>query len=138
MPDPEPVTLSTLGPHSPEYTRRVAGVAAEAVRVLNHATGNHAAEALEFPSDVDTVLAHLEALAAMLPQLHGQLLAWLQDQNSAGRIRLDHGRDSVAAVMEVGMDLLDASVAAGRLQDALTAARCWTATMAAAGGGTDG
>ena len=127
MPDLEPITLNPLGPHSPEYTRQVA-----AVRVLNHATGpQHRAAALEFPSDVDVILGHVTAAVAGLPQLLSQLLAWLQDENAAGRVRLDNRGDPGEAVTDVGMDLLEANGFLDQVRTLLDAARQNTARMGA-------
>ena len=42
----ETITLSTLGPHSPDYTREVAWAMAECVLVLNYAAGSGAETAI--------------------------------------------------------------------------------------------
>ena len=133
MPD-----LNIDGPHSPDNTREAAALLPEVTRFLNHATGNHAAAALEFPSDVNSVVGNLASMAAHLPQLLGQLTAWLQNQNAAGRIYIDHagrsrsrGSDPTSAVTEAAAALLDATGAAGRLYDALTLAHRFTNTMGA-------
>jgi hypothetical protein len=130
------IDLNTDGPHSPEYTREVGNALAEAVRVLNHATGSHAAEALEFPSDVDAVVQSLTEAAQRLPQLIEQLTQWLTEQRDAGRITVAYGPyagkvDEAMTQVEPWLD--GAQEAAAALASELDGARQNTATFAAAG-----
>ena len=128
------VRLSPDGPHSPEYTSQVASAAAEAVRVLNHATLNFAGQALEFPADADTVLCSLSTAAQRLPQLLDQLRGWLNDELAAGRLRIGHGPhagDPAAAMAEASRRLRDASAIAFRLHLALKDVTAVTSTLGA-------
>jgi len=80
----ETVTLSTLGPHSPEYTVTVADALAECVRVLNHATRSD--DAIGYPGAVYQVLGALYTATGRLPQLLSQLSGWLERETEAGRL----------------------------------------------------
>ena len=100
----ETITLSPGGPHSPAYTRQLANAAAEAIRVLNHATFQTSSGALAYPAGVDAVIEALATMHARLPQLYGQLTEWLRGQLAAGRLQIGHGPfrgDPAAAVAEV-------------------------------------
>lgn len=76
---------------TPEETRQVAASMAEEVRFLNHATGRHAAEALRWPSDVDSIVTELAVMAQRLPQLLEQLVDRLHEQLHAGFLEVNHG-----------------------------------------------
>ena len=132
----ETVILSPGGPHSPEYTCQVANAAAEAIRVLNHATLNHADEALAYPADVDAVIEALATMHARLPQLYGQLAEWLRGQLAAGRLQIGYGPyrgDPAAAVGEIAGSLQLAAAGGDAAHLALGQARQITATISAAG-----
>jgi hypothetical protein len=121
----ETIQLSTEGPHSPQYTRNVAAAAAEAVRVLNHATMNNGDEALAYPADAESVIRSVAAVAQRLPQLLEQLQGWLTGELQAGRLQAaygPHAGDPAAAVAATGGRLLTAAGCASQLSDALTAA----------------
>ena len=112
--------LKTDGPHSPEYTAEVADAAAEAIRVLNHATGG--TEALTYPNDVDRLISVLETLASRLPQLFDQIQANLVRITSAPGLYDDRGHDPATTVAGVSMGLGAARGAAAMLHDVLNAA----------------
>jgi hypothetical protein len=131
------ISLNTDGPHSPEYTRQVAEAIAEAARVLNHATGNYAGEALEFASDVDSVIQSLATMAQRLPQLLDQLTDQLHQREADGLLAVGYGQFAghpVRAVLMVETWLEDAKEAAGTLYEALNSARQVTSTLSAAEG----
>ncbi len=135
MPDTEtqPV-LNTDGPHSGDYSRQVAALAAEAIRVLNHGTLNDRAGGLKYPADVDSVAASLARMASMLPQLLGQLSRWLEGQQEAGRLEVRHGAymgDPAAAAASVAYWLNEAQGMAGGLHHALDKAHQVTAAIGA-------
>jgi hypothetical protein len=93
----ETITLSTLGPHSPDYTREVAWAMAECVRVLNYAAGSGVETAIVYPATVYEVLGALYTATARMPQLLSQLNTWLE-RAEAGRLADDRHRDPAAAV----------------------------------------
>lgn len=133
----ETVTLSTGGPHSPAYTRQVASAAAEAIRVLNHATLNHADEALANPSDIDAVIEALAVAHARLLQLYNQLTERLREWIAEGRLEIGHGQfrnDPAAAVREIDIWLTNAALGDDAAHQALNMARQITATISAASG----
>ena len=72
--------------------------AAEAVRALNHATltGGYVT-----PSDVDAVVAVLEALAQRLPQALRQAATWLEAEHDAGRVGVDDTDEVLLAMAKV-------------------------------------
>jgi hypothetical protein len=128
-----PDVLRLDNPESPDRTRLLGGILAEAVRALNYATLGDV-PGLEFPADADALLGNLALAVMRLPQLLGQVVAWLQDQNAAGRVEVRHGEhrgDPIGAVAVTGVALMDACHAAGQLQAALDAARKVTATLGA-------
>jgi hypothetical protein len=94
----ETITLSVIGPHSPEYTEQVANGLAECVRVLNYATGSAAQGAIGYPATVYDVLGSLYTATGRLPQLLGQLAAWLEEQSARGQFRDELDDDALAAV----------------------------------------
>jgi hypothetical protein len=134
------IRLSTAGPHSPDYTRRVADTIAEAVRVLNHATLNHTGQALAYPADADAVLEALCTAAERLPQLLDQLSGWLTGELAGGRAQVGYGRwagNPVAAASVIREWLRQATAAAGELRLALRGATAVTTTISAAPGAGD-
>jgi hypothetical protein len=135
------ITLSPGGPHSPAYTRQVANAAAEAIRVLNHATFQASGGALAHPADVDAVIQALATMHARLPQLYGQLTGWLREQATAGRLQTSHGPyrgDPAAAVAEIAISLQNAALGADAAHEALGMAGQITATISAVGGESGG
>jgi hypothetical protein len=128
------IRLSPDGPHSPEYTRQVASAAAEAVRVLNHATLNHPGQALAFPADADAVIGSISTAAQRLPQLLDQLREWLTGELTAGRLQVSYGPHAgspAAAVGTAGQRLRYASAIASRLHLALKDAAETTSKISA-------
>src|SRR3974377_801000 len=92
----ETITLSTLGPHSPEYTREVAWAMAECVRVLNYAASSGAETAIVYPATVYEVLGALYTATARMPQLLTQLNAWLERAAEAGDLAAAGGESREA------------------------------------------
>lgn len=96
--------------------------AAETVRALNHLT-RHESGALAYPGEVCELVAALACTASRLPQLLGQLNAWLHAEQQHGRLRVDAlspQPDPGAAVAAVIGELTRASQcahAAGRALD---------------------
>lgn len=131
------IVLDTDAPRDHEYTREVAEAAAEAVRVLNHATLSAGSGALRYPSDVDAVLRSLSSMAARLPQLLGQLSRWLAEENAVARVQMDRGTRYEGrpdeAVSAVWLALDSAAALAMQLGEKLAAAASVTVGMAAAG-----
>jgi hypothetical protein len=126
--------LNIDGPHSPQQTREVASLAAEAIRFLNHATGHHAAAALGWPADADSVTGSMATLVMRLPQLLGQLGDWFERERAAGRLRIAYGPfegDADAAVTELRRVLGFAGVTAEGVYSALNAAAQITAAIGA-------
>lgn len=126
----DPDNLSPIdGPHTPETVRKAAEMIADCVRYLNYAA-RPGAGGLESPQDVYDLLGALSTAAGRLPQLLGQLSAWLQNESAAGRLRVDQG-SSIEAVAETGSWLMRANDAAAALGYALDQAHQITATMSA-------
>jgi hypothetical protein len=98
---------------SPDGPLALARSAAEAVRALNHATlgGN----GLEEPSDAYEVLGELALAASGLPQLLGQVGAWLAAALAAGRLGCDDGAGPAAAVSGAWLFISDARASAAAL-----------------------
>ena len=122
------IDLSTGAPPSPERTLKLAETLAEIMRVLNHTTMHH--EAIGKPSDVDRVVRDLSSMEARLPQLLGQLGAWLEQEEATGRIEVaGQAEDPAVSVMAVVMNLEDASGAAARAQVDLDVAASVTSSL---------
>ena len=122
------IELRTDGPHSPEYTRQVAEALAEAVRVLNFATAPPAfagdlPAGLGSPADVYDLLGSLEMAVERMPQLTGQLTAFLSAQKNTGALADDHGRGAAEQVALAAFNLGEAHHAAEVLAAALRGAR---------------
>lgn len=86
--------LRTDGPHSPDYTRQVAGQLSECVRVLNHATRG---DGLVNPADAYELLGQLKETAGGLPQLLGQIDEFLERSMMAGNLTTSSGSDVTPA-----------------------------------------
>jgi hypothetical protein len=106
---------------------RAAELIAEGMRYLNYATAPGAG-GLENPGDVYSLLGALGDVPGRMPQLLGQIAAWLQDESAAGRIGIDRG-SVTEAVAEVCMALSEATMAAGRVRAGLDRAHQATAIM---------
>ena len=95
--------------------REVADAIAEDVRTLNYLTGAGSEPvALDYPADLYEVVAGLKIAAQRLPQLLGQMGAWLQDEHASGRVAHDAGQDPgqyVAAVADALQRASDDAVA---------------------------
>ncbi len=103
----------------------LAGDAAEAVRVLNHAT-LPGSGGLVFPADAYDVTGQLALLASRLPQALAQLLAFLQAEVAAGRVVIvggEHAGDPAAVLAAVTANMDAAVASARRLHQALDAAQ---------------
>lgn len=107
------VDLNPDNPHSPERTAELAHVAAEAVRVLNHAT-MPGRGGLAYPSDVCAVLSSLHELVRRIPQLCDQLGNWLAAENDAGRVRTDEP-GGVVPIAVIKAHLATVAIEAGML-----------------------
>ncbi len=84
------ITLDIDGPRDPGYVLEAAEAASQAIRVLCHLTRDHGS--LRSPAQADRLLRYLEAAAAGYRQLLGQVSAWLEEEQSAGRIEMHGGR----------------------------------------------
>lgn len=82
--------LSPDAPHTPDRTLRAAELAAEAVRLLNHAT-RHDRGGLKYPADADAVTASMAILVSRLPQLFSQIAGWLEGEQEAARLTVEYG-----------------------------------------------
>lgn len=81
---PTTIDLDPDAPHSPDRTRALADVAAEAVRTLNYATRGD--DGLHYPGDAYELLGTLAQLAERLPQLCEQIRDYLTDAHRAGHL----------------------------------------------------
>lgn len=116
------ISLNTDGPHSPEYTRELGEAVAEAVRCLNYATRT-GSTGLEYPGDVYSLLGALYTGTERLPQLIGQLVAFLAAQGGSGTLADDHGRDVPTQIAEASYHLGHAHGMATALTKALQQAQ---------------
>lgn len=130
----ETITLNTLGPHSPEYTREVAWATAECIRVLNYATGSGAGTGIAYPATVYEVLGALYTATARMPQLLRQLVAWLDRASGAGGLADDRRRDPAIAVEGAREAIARALAGLGSVTAALEAAQQEIASLGASNG----
>lgn len=108
------------GPHDDDTITAMAQIAAEAIRVLNHAT--MPSRGLSEPATVCAVLGQLAAVAHRLPQLCGQLSGWLRQQHAAGQ--LAHPAEGLPGAVHDALAGLDrAAQDATRLGEALDLAQ---------------
>lgn len=75
----------------PKSPAEVADQAAEAIRALNHQLQQ---DALRYAADVYDVVGALKTAAGRLPQLLGELAAWLEREQAAGRLGHVSGDDA--------------------------------------------
>jgi hypothetical protein len=98
-----------------------AEAATDAVRAINHITGRPAG--LDYPSEAYTILGHLAAVAAMLPQACMQIDRTLARWHAAEPIGIDRGTkwagDPAGAVLAARAGLACAGVTAQQLYAAL-------------------
>jgi hypothetical protein len=128
------IDLSTGTPPTPERTRQLAETLAEVVRVMNHATMHH--EALGTPADADRVIREIASAASRLPQLLGQIGAWLAAEQAAGRIEVagsgEYAGRAEVAVLAANIRLDAARAVAAELQEGLDSAASVTSDLASA------
>jgi hypothetical protein len=110
------------GPHSDPATIAAARIAAEAARVLGHATRGGAG-GLSEPATVYAVLGELAALACRLSQVCGQLAAWIEAEHAAGRLASDTGQPAATAAGPALRELRRAAQRTSELGAALAAAQ---------------
>jgi hypothetical protein len=129
----------TTYPRTPIEVRALADAASQAIRQLNHAT--HPADGfpgLEYPSDACQLLAAVQELAGRLPQLLGQISAFLQYQLQHDVIEIAGGPffgDPLGAIATASHELeARATGAARHLADALDVAQQVIAFAAGADG----
>jgi hypothetical protein len=133
------IDLSEITPPSPERTRQLAQLLPEVVRVLNHATMDHAA--LCHPGDADGLIRDLEIAARRLPQLLTQVVRWVEAEHTAGRVGAGEWPGSPAAAVVALQVRRDAAVAAAeQFEEALEAMTQVTSCLTApdTGEGGDG
>jgi hypothetical protein len=124
--------LSADAPHTPDRTRRAAELAAQAIRLLNHAT-RHDRGGLKYPADADRVTTELGILVSRLPQLLSQIAGWYEAEQAAGRLTVEYGPFEgypVRAVSAVRTMMFNAAGIAEDLHAALEHAHRITAAIA--------
>jgi hypothetical protein len=109
------------GPHTDEHTAGAAGLAAEAIRFLNYATGSHSPAGLVYPATVYTIAADLSSAAWRMQQLFTQLADWLASEEAAGRLGTDDGSPVADTVAAACVNLTSATTAADNLSAYLDA-----------------
>jgi hypothetical protein len=119
---PDPITLRTDGPHSPETVRAAADQVAEMIRYLNYAAMS-GSEGLESPADVYSLLGALYTATGRLPQLLGQLDRFLAAQAASGRLAADDGAPTGGLISSAGEALHNADCWAAGLTEALQRAQ---------------
>jgi hypothetical protein len=110
--------LEPGGPYSPERTTEVAQMMADAVRYLNHATLSKDTGALEFPPDLDRMLAFLATMARRMPQLLEQCKGWLATQADLGRTEVTYGQYKGVPEIAAGIAATHFDAAAAKFADA--------------------
>lgn len=118
------------GPYADADTAVVGGLAAEAVRYLNHAAPRGG---VTDPATVADVTADLATVAYRLPQLLGALGDWLNAEVAAGRLADDHRRPPALLTARVRAAMGQAAEHAGSLATALSSAHNLAATLHAVG-----
>lgn len=107
------------GPHADEHTADAAGIAAEAIRFLNYATGSHSPAGLVYPATVYSVAADLSSAAYRMRQLFDQLGGWLERQDDDGLLATDDGAPIAPVVAAARTNLASARTAATALSSSL-------------------
>lgn len=118
------------GPYADADTAGVAGLAAEAVRYLNHAAPRGG---VTDPATVAALMADLSITAYRLPQLLSALGDWLTAESAAGRLADDHRRPPAQLAARVRDAMSQAADHADGLATALSTAHNLTATLHAVG-----
>ena len=113
--------MTSSGETASDDTIALARTAAEAIRGLNHATRCDAG--LGQPAAAYDILGALSLAASRLPQLIGQVAAWLDRALAAGRLGHDLGEDPSFAVEAAAVFLGDARGSAATLAGDLDAAQ---------------
>ncbi len=135
---PYSVTLNASAPPGPDYVLEVAQAFAECVRVMNHATRDHAA--LEYPHEGDQFLRYLESAVSRLPQLLDQIASWYEREAADGKLTVAGGDWEGMpgmAVVALRMRMDAARVEAEQLAADLGSAARVTTDLAAAGDGSE-
>lgn len=117
------------GPHTNRDTAAAAGLASEAIRFLNYATGPHARTGLTQPATAYRITGSLAEAAARLPQLFGHLTGWLDAECAAGRLGDDHGGPVTVLTDRARHHIEQAARHADALSDALNDAQSALATV---------
>ena len=120
-------------PRREPLPREIADRAADAIRILNHATFPGAA-AYESPADVSAVIGSLASLFHGLPQSLRQAARWLADAHARGVVRDVEAAtetETAQAVCTVIIGLSDAATHAGRAADRLRDAHIRASRLAA-------
>jgi hypothetical protein len=132
------IDLRTGGPHSPEYTQEVGNALAEAVRVLNY--GTHAGVGLEYPADAYSLIGALYTATQRLPQLFGQMAAFLDGWQASGQLGDSNGADPNLVTLAASQNLTEAARLARMVTDSLQFAQNAIAGLYVAEGksGTEG
>ncbi|HEY3957980.1 MAG TPA: hypothetical protein VGM53_31840 [Streptosporangiaceae bacterium] len=123
------LTAGLDGPHADEHTTAAAGLASEAIRFLNYATGPHSDAGLTRPATVYRVTSSLAEAAGRLPQMFAQFTGWLDAECAAGRLGDDHGGPVTVLTDRARCHLDQAARHAAALSDALAAAQSALATV---------
>ena len=84
--------LNPDGPHSPEHTAEVGDLFDQCSRFLTYATMAEK-RGLEYPADAYRLLGEIYSATSRLPQLCGQLTAFLAAQRDSGRLYEARGGD---------------------------------------------
>lgn len=123
------LTARLDGPHTDQDTAGAARLAAETVRYLNHATGPHAGQGLTEPATAYDVTGQLTTAIYGLPQLCGQLAAWLEGEHTARRLGDDNGGPAWVLTSRARFALEQAARHADALGRELACAQSALATM---------
>ena len=129
------LTAGLDGPHADQRTAAAAGLASEAIRFLNYATGPHARTGLTQPATAYRITGSLAEAAARLPQLCHQLTGWLDAACAAGRLGDDHGGPVTVLTDRARHHIEQAARHADALSDALNDAQSALATVHGTPGG---
>lgn len=99
------------GPHDPDAAIAAAWLTAEAIRYLNYAASSD--EGVEFASTLYSVAGALSLAAGRVPQLAGQMHAWLNA--NSGRLVNDDGAPVSDTLAAAGASSRGAAAAAALL-----------------------